>query len=772
MIRSIRSEKGALLAVTLIALIVLSVMGFAFLSRSNTDVRASGETAKKTGAAYAAESALNKIALRLKGVIERSENIHILSTPIDSSTNSEVDPGMIVEVAPASYEYWDYVYNQCIPLQNSAFPFDTKEWICQRQAANYEIQQQLVDPDSEFDLSLVEDSSNAFINTSEDAAEAWQQYTTANRVEALNEPLLANKMAQKRIYRFVVNATKRGARTAAETLESTIVAWAVPFQGIAFSDYVLSFAPGEPYDVNGWLHSNRGVRAGGSGPDSFIPSYPNDFDVTINDEDFDNGDMAITSSGKIWHFFGVEMPGFYKYSPSSVKIYYGPSNYKTFSGEIVEKDGKDEDYFKSHLDECQETPNTSSGCWKDVFNEDFTLYSMAVNADSPKFRNKIADSLPELHPGWHTTMINAGKDPSEILQPGDPSTDDPINKKYKVFYRSDLRIVKTNNDDTTCVFASLDGEGNEITDPTDPRHISNFYDSSNPAGSIIRCRPKDFFDPRKGRNVNTIELDIGNLKAAGTNFKTIYLGSLYGPTGELKFPKPDSNTGFIDAVMLANASSLPDDGLTVSSPNSVYFRGDFNLPPDSSQEPSNTNRPPPAAVLADSVTFLSNDWITGTEHPDGWYIGKNDINGDPIGVKGWNPIQTNWMSTPPVTTEKTKYIVSYMAGNANPTAFEHPLIENWGSGSKELIRYMSAVNLWKPREFPPPLWDSSMGDYLRDSDGNIVRNTGWHNDALGYYSPAKWTNKQILTFGQFPIFWATFIHFSKPSIKPVENPFL
>ena len=53
----------------------------------------------------------------------------------------------------------------------------------------------------------------------------------------------------------------------------------------------------------------------------------------------------------------------------------------------------------------------------------------------------------------------------------------------------------------------------------------------------------------------------------------------------------------------AGVSSLPDSGLTVASENPVYVQGNYNATTDSAAEP---NRP--AAILADAVTLLSNNW--------------------------------------------------------------------------------------------------------------------------------------------------------------------
>ena len=774
----IRNERGALLAVTLIALIVLSVMGFAFLSRSNTDVKASGDVIKKTNAEYAAETALGRIALRLQSAIYKSENIHVLSIPVDTATNSEINPADIVEVT-ASYDpedkdpnssngYWNYVYNSCMPTQDTKFDFDTREWICQRQAAMYEIRQQLQDENLDFDLELIEDSSSGYINSSKDNLEKWDTYDPTKRIEPLNNPLVANKIAQKRVYRFVVNATQKGPQSSAETLESTIVVYDIPeFQWLALSEYIISFAPGSTYQIHGWIHSNTGVRPGGYGGMEFYPSNPIDGDPAVNKADFENGDMAITTAGKIWHMFGIKEPSWYDYPANAIKIFWGENagDNETFENHIIAPDpAKDEAYYTANPDECESTPFTSNGCWVDADPAGFTFYSMAVDADSPKFKNKIADGQSALYPGWYTTLQEAGRNPIDVIMPGNSATDDAMYKKYKKFYRSELRVIKANDDPISCELKSVNADGSDITDMANPLHISNLVDPVTPENGIVQCKLKDFYDPRKGRNANIIEVNIEKLKAMTDPPETIYVGSPYFPRGNVDYKKPAADTGVFDAVMLTHGSTLPANGLTVTSPNAVYVQGDFNLPPDISSEPSESNQPPPAAVFSDSISFLSNEWVTGN-----WY---NSVS-NPTGNKGWNPESYVADATlePPSVSKKATYILSYMAGNANPTALEHPLIEKW-SGNK-LIRYISAINLWKPREFPPPKWDEATGDYIYDADGNYVRWENWHKSAYsGYYTAASWTNKQINTYGQFPELIDSFIYFSKPSIIKIKNPFL
>lgn len=145
-------------------------------------------------------------------------------------------------------------------------------------------------------------------------------------------------------------------------------------------------------------------------------------------------------------------------------------------------------------------------------------------------------------------------------------------------------------------------------------------------------------------------------------------------------------------IRLKNAASLPSEGLTVSSSNPVYIQGDYNTgrtagnEPPSNTTPDKTNAPAanpaspevanydrvPAAVIADAVTVLSNDW-TETSSP---------------------------MSTAANTTVNTAIITGivpsgngyYSGGAENFPRF----LENWSS--KTLTYYGSMIQLYTSQQ--------------------------------------------------------------------------
>ena len=83
-------------------------------------------------------------------------------------------------------------------------------------------------------------------------------------------------------------------------------------------------------------------------------------------------------------------------------------------------------------------------------------------------------------------------------------------------------------------------------------------------------------------------------------------GILYAAANE-----KESNPNKEDGIRLVNGSKLPSQGLTVVSENPVYVQGDYNTKDKNGN--LRTALTPltdliPAAVMADAVTVLSNNW--------------------------------------------------------------------------------------------------------------------------------------------------------------------
>lgn len=129
------------------------------------------------------------------------------------------------------------------------------------------------------------------------------------------------------------------------------------------------------------------------------------------------------------------------------------------------------------------------------------------------------------------------------------------------------------------------------------------------------------YDQREGKNVDVVTLDVSKVTTALT------IGGVSGFNNTLYIhdttPLASGNTE-PKTVRLINGGVLPDNGLTIASENPVYVQGDYNtgtttstsaVPANSGGNPSNTDSPTvagytrkPAAVMADAVMLLSNNW--------------------------------------------------------------------------------------------------------------------------------------------------------------------
>ena len=101
-----------------------------------------------------------------------------------------------------------------------------------------------------------------------------------------------------------------------------------------------------------------------------------------------------------------------------------------------------------------------------------------------------------------------------------------------------------------------------------------------PAGTFAGAT---FYDGREGKTVHATDIDIGRLRASG----------YFPPNGVIY--ASDHRQRF-SAVRLTNGARL-GGSLSLFCENPVYIRGDYN-----------TIDKRPAAVVADAVTFLSNNW--------------------------------------------------------------------------------------------------------------------------------------------------------------------
>jgi hypothetical protein len=169
-------------------------------------------------------------------------------------------------------------------------------------------------------------------------------------------------------------------------------------------------------------------------------------------------------------------------------------------------------------------------------------------------------------PGLESNPPNPDVISHQLIERGDAGDSDAL-KAAKLYYQADLIIEGTK---------AYDQSGNEVK-------INDCKDSKGKKA----VRKETFYDAREKVDMEVTQIDVGALTACGVMPKN---GILYANPKEWKAKKGEG-------VRLVNGAELPSQGLTVVSESPVYIQGDYN-----------TVNKVPAAVLADAVTALSNNW--------------------------------------------------------------------------------------------------------------------------------------------------------------------
>jgi hypothetical protein len=236
-----------------------------------------------------------------------------------------------------------------------------------------------------------------------------------------------------------------------------------------------------------------------------------------------------------------------------------------------------------------------------------------------------------------------------------------------------------------------------------------------------------FYDQREQNMMQVTNVDISKLPSSWFNSSGVLSnGVLYvaNSSGGPSAPCPQGTRGAANpcpAVRLVNGGTLPQIGLTVASQNPVYIQGNYNT---ALTGPGGTNHPP-AAVLADAVTVLSNNWSdTKAANSSSTLSSRNAA----------TPTTVNAALATGPSNESTSG-----AGNGQ-LENDIRLLENWSGQS---FTYSgSIVDLWHSMQVTAP-WQNT-GVYYNAP----IRN--WSYDTLFNTTPPPGTPRGIvMTRGQW-----------------------
>jgi hypothetical protein len=198
-----------------------------------------------------------------------------------------------------------------------------------------------------------------------------------------------------------------------------------------------------------------------------------------------------------------------------------------------------------------------------------------------------------------TTDTNPNNDSfREIAQVPNGSFPDPF-ASQRYYNQADIKVLMNGNAvtimnkaNTVCTASS---KGNDLA----------IYQAVNNALK----NPEKFQDNREAATMSAWAVDV----SAITSSKAVWNNILY-------ISDQSATAANHKAIRLKNGDVLPKDGLTLITDNPVYIQGDWNTganPPSSANTPDSTKSMDsgyawrPSAIVADSITLLSNSWQDG-----------------------------------------------------------------------------------------------------------------------------------------------------------------
>lgn len=343
-----------------------------------------------------------------------------------------------------------------------------------------------------------------------------------------------------------------------------------------------------------------------------------------------NGDMYVQAGNAI---------DFYDSVTASGDIFHGPKGgfgKSTSNGNVRFRDN-----------EGNLVDMNDEGCWLDSHAYDWKTASAqrwhynvqssdhGVPAHNPvAIDDYVADDLTTAD----DETRNYGYQMIQNTLSSDDSSYDPAVEEQKFAYKAGLTIEVDPATSTYEVYTyNRDHDGNVVYDGNgDPEKISltaaeDFVevDAWNHSTFTADPDPNMMVDKRRNENLGLATIDVGVLKELidsndsdnwdGTPPADFWNGVVYVKMPQGSTPGTDGVYSGTNGwgVMLKNGSEIPngeefgsDRGMTVATNNALYVQGNYNADGDpgtgSALDPEDGE--PPAALAADSITILSENW--------------------------------------------------------------------------------------------------------------------------------------------------------------------
>jgi Tfp pilus assembly protein PilX len=282
--------------------------------------------------------------------------------------------------------------------------------------------------------------------------------------------------------------------------------------------------------------------------------------------------------------------------------------------------------------------------------------------------------------------LDASIQPHDIIEKGQVSDVGTPLATERMYWKADYRILV---DGAGAVTVKTGPPGSETTTALD-------------ASSFLTTNT-NFYDKREGKCMQAAQVDVGALRtAAGWNFTkgNLYVSSAKADTGTCGTGTP--NAPRTPVVRLTNGSQLPsstEGGFTVVTDRPIYVQGSYNtLSTSGVAHNGNDATTPPASVMADAVTVLSNNWGTNGSDTKG-----NEVVGNRHATD--TTIYAGMISG----IKPTVAGVSYSGGLEN----YFRLLEDWSwSNPDKTLTYRGSMVMLYPSEVATGVWQST-GNYYQ-----------------------------------------------------------
>jgi hypothetical protein len=748
----IKNQSGSYIAAVLILIVIITILGITFLSKSKLDMRLSGDSSKKKAVDYAAESAIKMVAANLKELVLKYSNIDLVN--MDTPTSSYSEPEVTSPFDRNSY------ITSCKGLN------DGNEQLCSWLATKAELSTNLPSIDQNFNISIVRmDRKVEDVSGSEPYP--WNKsLTDFYQVPFLTEyPEYKGLYSEKRIYAVTIKAKAEGSG-ATSSMQAMLTVYGVPMtQWLLYSNYDVTIAPSD-YTLltKGRFHTNSHFRLG-------TRSYP----ARITPLTFDEKVPVVTATkniwniGKLWHIkmddpeFDHDIHDWYT-NKIGVEVSAGSEVYfQDHLPKIYENDATLIPYFNYYW-KCDASDDLP--LWREVPPSDYYIHAVHVNTEDSEFQGRLKENVDPIYPPWFPKAGDS-YEPRDLIEPGnsvpDGIADSNELKDFRLYYKAKIRLLRGNDG----VIRSLDKDGNEIT-------TGKFSAPELMTMGAISYEPSKFFEPTQFRNANTITVDMSKFKNdSDYNGAVIYVGSLRPASGQLQIPTPGctgpqlydpNNTpakwaytpkcvddsgnncllpstavicdatqvGSLDVVRIKNGPELNEGGISVATNRPVYVQGNYN-----------TVNKKSAAIFADTMKVLSNSWE------------KIPPAGIPCAGSGCGWLPNNVTGPQPVTEDVTQNLAIF-AGLDHDMGFISPFLEQYFyKDATTLAKYKrnvtlntSLIRFWKSKYMPPKAGSVTLYNWDRMAYGAWLPNPQgrWVN----YYTNPNLIVNQDISLGSNP----------------------